>query len=215
MANKAVTEKDLAKFRNHTNGMVALITALCIATGVGIVALFFILPWYMHLRAQKYAELQLAYQDSFDSRELALLEEGYDNAIAFLHRTMLSSANYMMRGKPYLCKTCQQSYPNPGHKDITLCWSLREQFPHDPHAEPPPNNPYKWYWFQFNGYAMPPANWPQDQYWMPISAANPDPVTIMKAEGRDYYMRHSNTVWDMGIGHLPSWYINKSIQAAA
>lgn len=205
---KAVTEKDLTKFRNHTNGMIALIVALLFTC----TPLMFLVLWlYLRDRDQKYAVLMQQYNSSFDLREAELVDEGLENIRVYNHNQQIKESNYMMDGRPYLCKTCQQNYPNPGHEKITLCWNLRTIFPHDPHANAPANNPYKWYWLQVNGYPLPPDNWPAHKYWMPKTAGLPNAEEAMKDEGVKYYMDHPNHLWDRGLGNPPEWYFRKEI----
>lgn len=203
---KVVTEKDLAEFRKHTNTMIGLMVGLLFWT----LPFCAIMVWlYKSERDRKYELLLMEYNRSFDQRELNLLNEGYERAVKYNRQQFIDNSNYLMAGKPFLCRTCQQNYPNPGHEKITLCWNLRTVFPHDPHAAPPKDNPYKWYWFQINGYPMPPDNWPTDKVWMPESAGEGDPVAAMTAEGKKYYQTHPNHMWDRGKGSPPAWYYLK------
>lgn len=208
---KVVTEKDLVSFRNHTNGMIALIVLFTIACP----PLCFLILWlYIRERDAKQKVLLAEYQASFDLRQLEIVSQHVDYVVDYNQKQIVADSNYYLAGVPFLCRTCQQNYKSISHEDITLCWNLRNVFPHDPHAAPPSPNPYQWYWFQVNGYPMPPANWPKTKYWMPQSAGQADAAGAMKEEGQRYYMTHPNHLWDRGLGNPPEWYFRKEIQAA-
>lgn len=208
---KIVTEKDLDAFRSHTNGMIALIVALTI---VCFPLCVLILWLYLQGRHEKYKALLVQYHASFDQREIEIVQNYMESVAVFNRDQIVANSNYFLDGKPFLCKTCQQNYKSISHENITLCWNLRNVFPHDPHAKPPSPNPYQWYWFQVNGYPMPPENWPKTEYWMPLSAGETDAFTAMKEEGRRYYEIHSNHLWDRGLGNPPEWYFRKEFEAA-
>lgn len=204
---KVVTEKDLAKFRSHTNGMIGLIVALTLACP----PLCIILLWlYIRERDQKYKVLEAQYNAAFVTRQLEIVEKYVDSVVDYNRNQFVNDSNYFMAGKPFLCKTCQQNYNSVTHEDITLCWNLRDIFPHDPHAPTPSPNPYKWYWFQVNGFPMPPDNWPTTEYWMPKSSGEEDSAGAMIEEGQEYYMEHPNHLWDRGLGNPPVWYYRKA-----
>jgi hypothetical protein len=106
---------------------------------------------------------------------------------------------------PHLCKTCQVNYEE-GYLGTKLCTELRDVFPHDPHAEPPHPNPFKWLWLTCHGYRMPPDDWPTTKPWLPRTALERNLVDAMTEEGRQYYMTHRNPFWDAGFGNPPEWY---------
>lgn len=185
-------------------GMVAI--GFMIGEGFGAALAILLIIMYIRKRDREY-QLMLQLRDAAITEEqMQWVQKAVDGMIDFKNREFALGANFGMSGEPFLCRTCQCSYPSTSHQDTKLCWNLRDIFPHDPHAEPPSPNPYEWYWLKINGYALPPADWPKTKNWLPKTAGDPDSAAAMRKEGDKYYRTHANSMWDRGYGNPPKWY---------
>ena len=101
------------------------------------------------------------------------------------------------------CNVCGEGYFRFAYLTESTSWcpNLREHYPHR-YTDPAPNpNPYKNFWYQWNGY-------PPPDYFELRSNTLPY-VTIMKEKGKEYYMTRPNVVWDLGLVEPPDWYVKR------
>lgn len=174
--------------------------AICapfMATGIGeIVGGGMILMWYW-----KRIQYRPFYEASLGVGAVYEAVTKMDKAVNDFNSYVLGS--YSAADK--LCPTCQSLYFYKEH----VCVALREIHQHKP-SDPVPNpNPYEWSWFKANGYVPPPADWPKTKYY--ISTLEPN-IEVMKQEGREYYEKNGNSLWDMGYGTVPQWYVDRFVK---
>jgi len=174
--------------------------------GFGALAVGFLLWLYLSKRDAELLELKWQAYDGEVGRVRVAAERAVENGKRVLLDGLINDTCCYGLGTEwvFLCRTCQQSYRKDTIPD--LCWNLRDEFPHDPKADPPSPNPFRWYWLAVNGYRLPPDDHADTEPWLPMTATDDDPAKAMGEEGREYFRTHRNLLWDAGFGNQPEWY---------
>jgi hypothetical protein len=200
----------LRVFRLRTAVVVAVLVAVGVVFegltgGIGSIVIGVLLLRYLAQRDRELLTLKWEYYEGEEGKVRESVESAIRSGNDVLLDGMIRDSSYFgISNPPVLCRTCQTEYRFDTVP--SLCWSLRDKFPHDPMAEPPVLNPFRWYWLTSRGYPMPPSWHTITKPWLPMSATEDYPDVAMAAEGRRYYEDNPNPLWEAGFGVIPDWY---------